>query len=85
MFVWRNPDSLAATVASLIPFFSPFAMFFRIAIGQPPFWQIALSISLIIVAIPAAVWVAAKFYRTGALMYGKRPTLAEMGKWLRYG
>ncbi|MEW6209096.1 MAG: ABC transporter permease [Acidobacteriota bacterium] len=85
MFVWRNPDSAAATVASLIPFFSPFAMFFRIASGQPPFWQIALSIALMIVAIPVVVWLAAKFYRVGALMYGKRPTLAEMAKWLKYG
>ncbi len=85
MLVWRNPDSAAATAASLIPFFSPFAMFFRIAAEQPPFWQIALSIVLMIVAIPAAVWLAAKFYRTGALMYGKRPTLAELARWLKYG
>ena len=82
--VWRNPDSAAAILVSLIPFFSPTAMFFRIAIQQPPWWQIALSIALMIGAILGSVWLAAKFYRIGVLMYGKRPTLPELAKWLRY-
>ena len=82
--VWRRPDSLDAILISLIPFFGPSAMFFRIAIQQPPWWQIALSIVLMIGAILATVWLAAKFYRVGVLMYGKRPTLPELAKWLRY-
>lgn len=83
-FVWRQPDSIPATTISLFPFFSPFAMFLRIAIQQPPLWQIALSILLMIASILGAVWLAAKFYRIGVLMYGKPPTLPEMAKWLRY-
>jgi ABC-2 type transport system permease protein len=59
-------------------------MFLRIAIQQPPMWQIVLSIVLMIVAILGATWLAAKFYRVGLLMYGKRPTLPEMAKWLKY-
>jgi ABC-2 type transport system permease protein len=82
-FVWRQPDSVFAITISLFPFFTPFAMFLRIAIQQPPLWQIALSILLMIATILGAVWLAAKLYRVGVLMYGKRPTLPEMAKWLR--
>lgn len=82
--VWRRPDSILAAMISLFPFFSPFAMFLRIAIQPPPLWQIALSILLMIAAILGAIWLAAKFYRVGVLMYGKRPTLPEMVKWLKY-
>lgn len=83
-FVWRNPDSAAAAIISIFPFFSPFAMVLRIAIEQPPWWQIALSILLLVATIIGAIWLTAKFYRVGALMYGKRPTLAELARWLNY-
>lgn len=83
-FVWRMPESALATAISMFPFFSPFGMFLRIAIEQPPWWQIALSILLLVAAILGAVWLTARFYRIGVLMYGKRPTITEMGKWLRY-
>jgi ABC-2 type transport system permease protein len=83
-FVWRQPDSVMATAVSLFPFFTPFAMFLRIAVQQPPLWQIGLSIVLMLAAIFGAVWLAAKIYRIGILMYGKRPTLTEVGKWLKY-
>jgi len=85
LIVWRSPESLAAILVSLIPFFSPSAMFFRIALQQPPWWQIALSLVLLVGAILGMVRLAAKFYRVGVLMYGKRPTLPELAKWLRYG
>jgi ABC-2 type transport system permease protein len=84
LVVWRNPDSAAAVLISLIPFFSPSAMFFRISIQQPPWWQIALSIGLMVGAIFGSVWMAAKFYRVGILVYGKRPTLPELARWLKY-
>jgi ABC-2 type transport system permease protein len=84
VLVWRNPDSAAAALVSLIPFFSPSAMFFRVAVHNPPGWQIALSIVLMIAAILAGVWLAARFYRVGVLLYGKRPTLPEITRWLRY-
>jgi len=82
--VMRDPGGTAATVLSLIPFFSPMLMFLRIGLQTPPWWQIALSIVLLIGTILGAVWVAAKIYRVGVLMYGKRPTIPEIFRWLRY-
>lgn len=82
--ILRNPDGLTATILSLIPFFSPILMFMRISIQPPPWWQIALSIVLLLATIFGVIWVAAKVYRVGVLMYGKRPTLPELGRWLRY-
>jgi len=82
--VWREPDSLAATAISFFPLFTPFAMFLRIAIQEPPLWQIVLAIVLTITSILGAVWIAAKIYRVGVLMYGKPPTLPEVIKWLKY-
>lgn len=82
--VMRDPGGTAATILSLIPFFSPMLMFLRIGLQTPPWWQIALSIVLLIGTILGAVWVAAKIYRVGVLMYGKRPTIPEIWRWLRY-
>ncbi|KAF0241311.1 MAG: ABC-2 type transport system permease protein [bacterium] len=59
-------------------------MFLRIAVQTPPFWQIALSIALMIVTIIGFSWLAAKIYRVGILMYGKRPNIPELIKWLKY-
>jgi len=72
------------TILSLIPFFGPSLMFLRIALGSAAPWQIAASIGLLIMTIIAVVWFAAKIYRVGVLMYGKRPTLPELFKWLKY-
>lgn len=83
-FVLSKPDGVTATVLSLIPFFSPILMFMRIAVQQPPWWQIVLSLVLLLGTILGAVWVAAKIYRVGVLMYGKRPSLPELVKWLKY-
>jgi ABC-2 type transport system permease protein len=82
--VLRSPNSTTSTVLSLIPFFSPMLMFLRIAIQPPPWWQIALSIVLLLLTILGTVWVSARIYRVGVLMYGKRPTLPEILRWLRY-
>ena len=80
----ENPNSTVVTVLSLIPFFGPSMMFLRIALGSAPFWQIAVSIVLLIVTIFAVIWIAAKIYRVGVLMHGKRPTLPELARWLKY-
>jgi ABC-2 type transport system permease protein len=80
----ENPNGVAVTILSLIPFFGPSLMFLRIALGSAPAWQIAASIILLVVTIIAVTWVAAKIYRVGVLMYGKRPTLPELARWLRY-
>ena len=83
-FVLSKPDGTIAIVLSMIPFFSPILMFMRITVQQPPWWQIALSIVLLIGTIFGAIWLAAKIYRVGVLMYGKRPSLPELVKWLKY-
>jgi ABC-2 type transport system permease protein len=82
--VLRDPNGTTSTVLSLIPLFTPVLMFMRISLQTPPVWQIALSIVLMIGTILGAIWVAARIYRVGILMYGKRPTLPEIVKWLRY-
>ncbi|MGH9564781.1 MAG: ABC transporter permease, partial [Candidatus Angelobacter sp.] len=66
------------------PLTSPLVMFMRIAVQTPPFWQIALSIALLVATIYAMVLLCGRIYRVGVLMYGKRPTLPEIMKWLRY-
>jgi ABC-2 type transport system permease protein len=82
--VMRNPNGTAATILSLIPFFTPVLMFLRIGLDTVPWWQIALSIVLMLGTILGAVWIAAKIYRVGVLMYGKRPTIPELMRWLKY-
>jgi ABC-2 type transport system permease protein len=82
--VIRQPDSTLSTVLSLIPFMTPILMYLRIAVFPPPAWQVALSFVLVVLAILAVVWAAARIYRVGILMYGKRPTLPEMIRWMRY-
>lgn len=82
--VAQMPSSPLAIWCSLIPFTSPLIMFMRIAVQTPPLWQIALSVAFLIGTIYALVLLCAKIYRVGILMYGKRPTLPEMVKWLKY-
>ncbi len=83
MMIIQNPDSMFATVISLIPFFTPIVMFMRINILTPPVWQIVLSFLIMIGSIYASALLSAKIFRIGILMYGKRPDLREMIKWMR--
>lgn len=83
-FVLGNPSSVASVVFSLLPPFTPIVMYMRICAQMPPWWQIALSIGLLLVSVLAMVWLAARIYRVGVLMYGKRATLPEILRWLRY-
>jgi len=69
---------------SFVPFLSPTLMYLRVVTETPPMWQVALSLFLMVVSIAACVWLAAKIYRVGILMYGKRPTVPEIVRWLRY-
>jgi ABC-2 type transport system permease protein len=82
--VVRQPNAALSVVLSLIPIFSPILMFARIIVQQPPWWQIALSLVLLLGMIWGMVWLAAKIYRVGVLMYGKPPTLPELFRWLKY-
>ena len=82
--VMRDPASRLSVVVSLVPFLSPILMTFRIALQTPPLWQIALSLALSMATTIGVVYVAAKIYRVGILMYGKRPSLVELLRWLKY-
>jgi ABC-2 type transport system permease protein len=83
MGTMQNPESAVAFWFSLIPLTSPIVMMARIPFGVPA-WQIILSMALMVVTFLAFVWMAAKIYRTGILMYGKKASWKEMWKWLRY-
>src|SRR4029078_13182050 len=81
--VIRDPNSDLAFWVSIAPFLAPISMPVRILAEMPPFWQIALSALLNLVAITGVVWLAGRVYRTGMLMYGKRATIPEVIKWIR--
>jgi ABC-2 type transport system permease protein len=81
--ILRNPDGPVAFWMSMIPFTSPIAMVIRLPFGVPA-WQLALSIFLLILGFIGTVWVAARIYRVGILMYGKKVTYKELGKWMFY-
>ncbi len=82
--VIQHPNSAFATWMSMIPVISPIVMYLRIAVETPPLWQIALSIALLVATIYGLLVVCARIYRVGILMYGKRPTLPEIIRWIRY-
>ena len=82
--ILRAPDSPLAVWTSMIPFLSPLLMYLRIAAQTPPLWQIALSLLLLVGTIAFMLWLCSRIYRIGSLMYGKRPTLPEILKWLKY-
>jgi len=80
-----NDSNLAwAVAASLFPPTAPIVMFLRMASEIPPMWQFAVSIGLLVLSIWATLWISAKLYRIGILMYGKRATMPEVMRWLRY-
>ena len=79
-----TPDVLIAQVLSLSPPFTPLLMYMRVSLGHPAAWQIALSIVLMVVSIVGLVWLTSRIYRVGVLMYGKRPNVAELMRWLKY-
>jgi ABC-2 type transport system permease protein len=83
LHTFQYPDSSLSFWASIIPFTSPMVMMARIPFGVP-FWQVALSLSLLFITFVGMAWMAGKIYRTGILMYGKKPTLKEMLKWMNY-
>lgn len=82
--VATQPHSTLAIVLSLIPFCTPLLMFIRIVVETPPMWQIGLSIVLLLGTIYLMLSICSRIYRVGILMYGKRPTLPEIMKWLKY-
>ncbi|MEG2060489.1 MAG: ABC transporter permease [Alistipes sp.] len=83
MTVMKDPNSQLAFWFSMIPFTSPVVMMARIPYGIP-LWETALSLFILYASFVAMVWFAAKIYRVGIFMYGKKPTLKEMIRWVRY-
>ena len=77
-----NPDGPVAVALSLIPFTSPISMMARLPFGVP-WWQLMLSITLLVATLWLTTWLSAKIYRTGILMYGKKTTFKELWKWVR--
>lgn len=82
--VIRDPTSSLAQILSLIPFLTPMLMFLRISLVMPPVWEIAVALLLNIAAILLFTWISAKIFRVGILMHGKRPTVPEIFRWLKY-
>jgi ABC-2 type transport system permease protein len=83
MTIFNDPNSPIAVWCSYIPFTSPIVMMARIPSGIPT-WEILLSLGILYASFVAMVWLAAKIYRVGIFMYGKKPTFKELWKWVRY-
>jgi ABC-2 type transport system permease protein len=84
MLVINDSNSFWSVAASFFPPTAPVIMFLRMSSQIPPMWQFAVSIALLLLSIWVVLWISAKLYRVGILMYGKRATLPELVRWLRY-
>lgn len=82
--ITQNPHSTTAVAASLFPLFTPTLMFMRIAVSMPPLSQILLSIAVSVGFTMLLAWFGGRIHRVGILMYGKRPTLQEILRWIKY-
>ncbi|MFZ0302685.1 MAG: ABC transporter permease [Terracidiphilus sp.] len=83
-FLLRNPSAPWVVFASIFPPTAPLVMLSRMGLIAVPAWQMALSVLLLVLSIWAVLWFASRLYRIGILMYGKRATLPELLRWLRY-
>jgi ABC-2 type transport system permease protein len=84
LYILSNPGAWPVVVLSLFPPCTPIVMSLRMAAMAVPAWQLALSLVLMVLSIYGMVWVASRIYRVGILMYGKRPTLPEILRWVKY-
>ncbi|KKC49105.1 potassium ABC transporter permease [Paenibacillus sp. D9] len=80
IFNLANPDSMLVKVTSFIPFFSPYVMVLRVGVGHVATWEVLVSLGIMLVSIYVFGWLSAKIYRTGVLLYGKRPSIKELRK-----
>jgi ABC-2 type transport system permease protein len=83
-FLLKDPNSVWSVAATLFPLTAPYVMLPRMGLEAVPLWQLAASLGLLILAIWATLWISSRLYRVGILMYGKRATLPELVRWLRY-
>lgn len=79
----RSPNSSLAFWVSMFPFLAPMTMMVRITTETPPVWQIVLSLSIGFATVVGLIWVAARIYRVGMLMYGKKASIPEVWRWVR--
>ena len=84
VYILGNPGAWPVVLLSLFPPCTPIVMCLRMAAMAVPAWQLALSLVLMVASIYGMAWLASRIYRVGILMYGKRPTLPEMLRWIRY-
>jgi len=84
VYILGNPSAWPVVLLSLFPPCTPIVMCLRMSAMVVPWWQLALSVVLMVAATYGVLWVASRIYRVGILMYGKRPTLPEMIRWLSY-
>jgi ABC-2 type transport system permease protein len=84
LLIINDSNSIWSILASFFPPTAPIIMFLRMASQVPPLWQFAVSISLMLLSIWGTLWFSSRLYRVGILMYGKRATLPELLRWLRY-
>jgi ABC-2 type transport system permease protein len=82
--VMNSPDGSLSRSLALIPPFTPLLMYVRVTLGHPAPWEVALSLALTSASIYGIIWVTSRIYRVGVLMYGKRPSLPELLRWLKY-
>jgi ABC-2 type transport system permease protein len=82
--ILTKPDGNLARVMTLIPFSAPILMPLRMSLITVPWYELAISLGGVALACVAAIWVSARIYRVGLLMYGKRPSFAELARWVRY-
>jgi ABC-2 type transport system permease protein len=83
-FIADNPEAPLAVALSLVPFFSPILMPVRIAGGATAPWEVVASLVLLVAAFLGAIWLAARIYRVGILMYGKKASFRDLIRWVRY-
>jgi len=84
LLIINDSNSIWSILASFFPPTAPIVMFLRMASQVPPLWQFAVSIGLLLLSIWGTLWFSSRLYRVGILMYGKRATLPELLRWLRY-
>ena len=83
IYSMENPDGPLAFWCSMIPFTSPIVMMVRMPF-EVPLWEITLSITLLFLTAVGLTWISSKIYRVGILMYGKKPSIKEIFKWINY-
>jgi len=83
--VMSTPDAPVAAILSLVPMFSPVLMLMRLFATEVPWWQVLLSVVLMVASIIGAVWIAGRIYRIGILRYGQRPTFRQILRWIAEG